>query len=158
MVIIVSLCKLYHLRVLRSEPHWLVYRWPLSGPITKAQGLRSQNGLAMGSCDKAEAFLWEERQAQLLFWVFLPTWKRVQTVNINLIRTGPFYRERMPKINPVTSPSWSFLSLAGKVSHVMTIVMINQLFLRNLKIVPHLSWEQFEALWHSEYSTKLCAL
>lgn len=65
--------------------------------------------------------------------------EKVPNANINLRRTGPAYRERMPTINAVTSPKCSFLSLAGKVSHVMTTVMINQLFLRNLRILPHLS-------------------
>lgn len=47
--------------------------------------------------------------------------------------------ERMPKINPVTSSRCFFLTLAREVSRVMTITMINQLLLRNLKIVLHLS-------------------
>lgn len=135
--------KLYHLNVFRSELHpswhWLVYRWPLSGCITKAQGLYADLQWATGSYDQAGAFFWEERQSQLLFWVFLPTWKRFQTANINPRRASPFHRERMPKINPVTSPRCFFLSLAGKVSHIMTITVINQLLLRNLKTAPHLS-------------------
>lgn len=124
--------------------HWSVYTWPLSGSITKAQSLHTDLKITLpwGAVIKLKPSYQRRDNPSYYSGVFLPTWKRFQTANINLRRPGPFYRERMPKINFVTSPRCSF-SLAGKVSHVMTMTMISQLFLRNLEIVAHLSWEPF---------------
>lgn len=77
---------------------------------------------------------------------FFPTWKRFRTANINLRRTSTLYKKKMPQINIVIGSRCFSLSLAGKVSHVLTITMINQLFFRNFKIVFHLSQELFETL------------
>lgn len=79
------------------------------------------------------------------------TWKRFQAAKINLKNKNWYFPEKeCPKLT-VTSSRCFFSSLEGKLSYVMTIIMINQLFLINLKIVPHLSWEVFEdftCLWY----------
>lgn len=161
------LCKLYHWKVLRSEPppkSWILVSWLMyTGGLWVNSSLMYRVFIQISkwhshwSCDKAAASYGRRGNLNYYSEFLFPPGKDCR-LPTSIAQEPVLSTERMPKINPVPSSRCFFLLLAGKVSHVMTIIMINQWLLRNLQIVSHLSQELFEALWHSDYSTKLCAL